>query len=410
MATNLEIWQPGTDITVDEIMVPFQGRSHEVTHIPGKPNPDGIKVWGLAQTGFLIVWNWHTPGQGNGPKNTSTPRELGGTKGGKNGNKTQAVVAKLVAMLPKDNGNYHLWIDNLFTSTRFLEFLRTVLNCGATGTTRTNSGIVQPLLDLKASDKNDKLPWGTIQCFSTPSNLVRHIGWKDSAFTLMMSTVYSGEETILRQRRRPKQGQKKEMAKHAPFKGKAAAMLAIPICFDQYNQHMGQVDNFDQLTSSCPGWRPIRRGGWQAIEHWLLLVVLINTYVIVQQARKASDILKSLRNQQEHREAIYEGLLKLAQHTHFNPKKRPMITKETDELDIRGHCLIRIESRLACVYCAGKRPSSAGFRVKKRKVLGEASMSDLNKNTRTSMKCKECNMAFCNPKTRGCFDNYHRIS
>ncbi len=98
----MSIWKPGRDLAVNEIIVRFEGRSKETTTILNKPTPTGFKVWGAAQRGFLIVWNWHTPGIKNGPIGVRTLRELGGTKKeGKGGNKTQAVVLYLLNRLPK---------------------------------------------------------------------------------------------------------------------------------------------------------------------------------------------------------------------------------------------------------------------------------------------------------------------
>jgi hypothetical protein len=75
----LRVWKPGRDLAVDEIIVRFEGRSKETTTVPNKPTPTGYKVWGVAQRGFLILWNWHVPGAKNGPIGVRTPRELGGT-------------------------------------------------------------------------------------------------------------------------------------------------------------------------------------------------------------------------------------------------------------------------------------------------------------------------------------------
>jgi hypothetical protein len=81
--------------------VRFEGQSIYATTIPNKPTPTGFKVWGVAQRGFLLVWNFHVPGDKGGPV------ELGGTKReGKGGNKTQAVALSLVERLPKKT--YHL--------------------------------------------------------------------------------------------------------------------------------------------------------------------------------------------------------------------------------------------------------------------------------------------------------------
>jgi hypothetical protein len=75
-------------LAVDEIIIRFEGRLKETITIPTKPIPTGYKVWGAAQRGFLIVWNWHIPGVKKGPVGIRIPRELGGTKkAGNSGNK-----------------------------------------------------------------------------------------------------------------------------------------------------------------------------------------------------------------------------------------------------------------------------------------------------------------------------------
>jgi hypothetical protein len=84
-----------------------------------------------------------------------TPVELGGTKRDKNqGNKTQAIAFQLLESLL--GTGYYCFMDNLFISTRFLEFLRTK-GYGATGICRTNTGIISELLEWKQSDKGDRL-------------------------------------------------------------------------------------------------------------------------------------------------------------------------------------------------------------------------------------------------------------
>jgi hypothetical protein len=96
------------------------------------------------------------PSDKGGPVEVKTPVKLGGTKReGKGGNKTQAVALLLLKRLPKKP--YHLWIDNLFTSTRFLELLRK-RGYGGTGTCRTNSRVLYKLVQIKKNDSNDTIP------------------------------------------------------------------------------------------------------------------------------------------------------------------------------------------------------------------------------------------------------------
>ena len=84
-------------------------------------------MWAAVQRVFLLLWNWHVPGEKNGPVGVRTPRELGGMiKAGNGGNKTQAVVLHLIKQLPSPpkGFGYHVFLDNLFVFTRFIKYTR----------------------------------------------------------------------------------------------------------------------------------------------------------------------------------------------------------------------------------------------------------------------------------------------
>ena len=150
------IWKPGRDIAINETIIRFTGRAAEITTVPNKPTPTGIKVWNIAQRGYVLRWQWHRPGSKFGPVGVKTPRSLGGSISGKGGNKTQAVVLHLLKQLPK--ARYHVYLDNLFTSYQLIEVLRSE-GFGATGTCRTNAGVISELIDIKKNDKGkDELP------------------------------------------------------------------------------------------------------------------------------------------------------------------------------------------------------------------------------------------------------------
>jgi hypothetical protein len=96
--------------------------------------------------------------------------ELGGTKKDKNNrNKTQAVAFSLLEHLPRKE--YYCFIDNLFISERFLEFLRKQ-RYSATGICYTNSRVITELIDLKNSNKRNKLLWGILKALPTKSGKV----------------------------------------------------------------------------------------------------------------------------------------------------------------------------------------------------------------------------------------------
>ncbi len=100
------------------------------------------------------------PGDKNGPVGVETPRELRGTiKEGKGGNKTQVVALHLISRLPKPPAgySYYVFLDNLFVSTKMVEYARSI-GIAVTGTCRDTGGVIQELLDLKKKDKKDIIP------------------------------------------------------------------------------------------------------------------------------------------------------------------------------------------------------------------------------------------------------------
>ena len=87
------LWRPGSQISIDEAMIPFSGRSKEIVHLPSKPIPIGFKFRVMAQRGYFLQWVWHE--KGSGPVGL-IPQIFSG----KALANTQAVVAWLLSKLP----------------------------------------------------------------------------------------------------------------------------------------------------------------------------------------------------------------------------------------------------------------------------------------------------------------------
>jgi hypothetical protein len=192
---NLRLWKPGQDVAVDESIIRFTGRANEITIILNKPTPTGIKVWSIAQRGYTLQTNWHRLGSKFGPVRVEVLCKL-------EGNKTQAVVLYLLKKLPP--ASYYVTLNNLFVSNKLLKVLRS-RGFAATGTCRTNAGVILELINIKKNDKGpDELPWGTLILMPTTSGLVCQIGWKDNAFAFAMSTVFNGKEKVTQLQKRPK--------------------------------------------------------------------------------------------------------------------------------------------------------------------------------------------------------------
>jgi len=120
---------------------------------------------------------------------TRTPRELKGSIRDENGsNKTQAVAIKLIQRLPNKRKGTYVFVDNLFISTKFALYLKS-LSVEVTGTARIKSGIMKRLIDIKKSDKDNYIPWGTMESGYTMNGLLCHMAWKDNVVAFLISTI-----------------------------------------------------------------------------------------------------------------------------------------------------------------------------------------------------------------------------
>jgi hypothetical protein len=157
------------------------------------------------------------------------------------------------------------------------------------------------------------------------------MGWKDQAFVLMMCSVLSSDERVVRLRKRPKETSSKAKTSRVPFGEEAIKELNILMIADAYNYHMGAVDEFDHLTAQNPGLRPVRRGGSQALEHWLLQTVLVNCYLLALCNDAPEPRQVSFRSQQDFRKQLIGSLLSMARDTSICPKRR--ISRNSEGVD-----------------------------------------------------------------------------
>ncbi|KZL84279.1 hypothetical protein CI238_13510, partial [Colletotrichum incanum] len=278
--TGDSFYTAGTDLTVDEAMVRFTGRSLETTTVLTKPIPTGYKIWILAQSGYCLRWLWHVHGKGPYglvPQARPAPDD----KAAKQAllTPTPRVVTTLITLLQA--ATYYIFLDNLFSSVRLLRALRK-LQVGASGTCRVDSGIDRKLVAEKDT-KGQGIPWGKIHCVPTSDGEVNQFSWKDNALVLFLTTVFqvTTKEQVIRARRRPAGDTAAKRAARKIIGADVRKDLPVPIPIDQYNHKMGGVDVSDQMRSYYQYCRPIRRGGWQSIAwNFLLEVVIVNSFML----------------------------------------------------------------------------------------------------------------------------------
>ena len=119
------LWQaayyPRREISVDETLIAFKGRSRFKQYKPKKPHKWGVNAWTLAESKTGYVYNWEIY-EGK----QQQPTEVG---------LTQRVVTNLVSSVY--GRGHHVYMDNYFSSPNLFDELQQN-QVGACGTLRLN--------------------------------------------------------------------------------------------------------------------------------------------------------------------------------------------------------------------------------------------------------------------------------
>jgi hypothetical protein len=216
----------------------------------------------------------------------------------------------------------------------------------------------------------------------------------------------SGDSRVLRQRKRPKETSSKAKTARVPFGNQATKELSIPVVVDRYNYYMGAVDEFDHLIAQNSGLRHVVRGGYQALEHWLLRTVLVNCYLLALCSDVPEPREINFRSQADFRRQLVTALIAKGREGEVCPKRRiSRISQGADQVPTRLHEQVKLRRRGICVYCKGLRFKD---RLKKRVALAQIASNQGRKSSQhvSIYGCKQCDVSLC--RDRGCFDSFHR--
>ena len=170
-------WRPSSNISVDEAMIRFTGRSKDIVRLPNKPDSVDYNIWITADSGFIIDFMYHSKDKEPIDYSKATCPKLAPTQG---------VVVNMLAI--------HCFLDNLFSSPKLMDRLRE-MDIAATGTTRPNRVDSEQLSTMKSSEKSrDRIPWGTVYAGKHKEEEVMQVGFKDNAFVLLLSAAFDGWE------------------------------------------------------------------------------------------------------------------------------------------------------------------------------------------------------------------------
>ena len=111
-------------------MIKFEGRTSQKVTIPGKPIPTGFKIFALADSGYIFNWECTKPGLNEGLLAAKKCVSVSIPNSSKTTllNPTQSVVIRLASCLSmfikQKKLNFHMLLDNLFTSWKSVQALK----------------------------------------------------------------------------------------------------------------------------------------------------------------------------------------------------------------------------------------------------------------------------------------------
>lgn len=302
-----DVWNPGKNISIDEAMIPFKGRSSLKQYMPMKPIKRGIKVWASADAnnGYVSAFEVYT-----GKKGNTAEKGLGAN-----------VVKGLTEQL---HGTYrHVFYDNFFSSVDLaLDLLRAGLySCG---TLRSNRKGFPAL--LKPVVKKGLHTRGSSKTYQQ-GNLTVTV-WQDNRPVTLISTNSDPTATssVVRKSR-----------------DGTTATYSCPNSVALYNKNMGGVDRSDQLR----GYYHVRykcRKYYKYVFWFLLDLAITNAYVLSQ---------LNPDNRVRHVKDFRASLAKELIGTYFGKKRagRPSIGPPTTRF-CQHHFPMKVEkSRHRCHYC-----------------------------------------------------------
>jgi hypothetical protein len=297
-----EYYIPGSNFTIDETMIRFQGRSYWITIIKAKPEPMGYKIYTVASDGYLLGFRIF---RGKGGYDTA-----------------QNVLHHVVMDLVREWGGVHrtMYFDNLYTSPALCDDLLRI-GIRSCGTCRASRKDLPPNIKSHKTSlpKGERMAWqrGQLGCLL----------WNDARPVLFLTThLRPDRNTPL-----------------TPSPGRPA--ISRPTVAVDYNHNKGHVDQVDQLRSYHVVQRRGRRT-WPALAWWLLDMCIVNAHKLwdLQHSRK-TEILD-----------FREELLKQIAAAYPSPRTpvQPTVPAVIHSGSV-GHWPRRSAERRNCAQCNGRR-------------------------------------------------------
>lgn len=375
---------PGWAVVIDEMLRKFMGRSAQTHRMKRKPDKEGYKFFALACSLSGYCYSFFPSGR----QDKTTTKES---------------VEKLVSSLPRrDHLKYVLVMDNFFNQPTTIEMIRGY-GVGSIGTVRRQRN--WPPKEYKRIKDNR---YNTLYSFVDKRNFLLQ-RWVDNDEVDMCTTVHEGIETVLRQRKRPRENQFNRRNVRAVWGSSWCANIVIPQVIDDYNKYMGGVDKAYQLISNYKPKLRCRRT-WMPMFLHALDVCRLNSYIISKQKEACSNqkdfLIEWITSMNDRADFIERQRTRSAAAALLSPPpieqkgKRSRMKKHEPELPHyrfhgkkEDHVAVITTKQLCCTYCKYLRA--------KAKADGTTPLPSI---CRPARACLACNDHLCSIH----FDLFHR--
>lgn len=178
-----------------------------------------------------------------------------------------------------------VYVDNWYTSMKLIKDLASD-QTGAVGTILDN----RKNFPAELKKKNKKLKKGDPPLFARHDKILAAT-WQDSKRVNLISTVHGND--VIEKRKRSK-------ADPSGF-----VTLQKPLCVEDYNKHMGGVDQFDQVAGYYA--YPYKSSKWYlTLFHFLVETALVNSHILFQKLNPGKQ-MTSKRFREEVSMALVKG-------------------------------------------------------------------------------------------------------
>lgn len=243
---------PKENLSIDESMIKFKGRTSLKQYNPMKPIKRGYKLWCIADMdGYIYNFEVYT---GKNKSNLQTKSDLG--LGGD-------VVMRMIKSF--EGRNHRIYFDNFFSSVELLEVLKGK-GIQAAATIRSNRKGLPQFCDDK------QLQRGNFDFQAT--NALSVYKWMDSKAVHLISNFHGSEVTSVT--RKNAQGHQ--------------ITVSCPEVVKDYNSYMGGVDKHDQLRKYYGRDRRSNKW-WHRLFFGLLDMAMINAFILFNETQYKKIVL-----------------------------------------------------------------------------------------------------------------------